>query len=365
MKRWICPSFDGLLDLAQRDGVDIRPTLLRVLTDSYIAHDRHTPEEERQYTELTLRLIDECDIATRAAIAARLASYPAAPRSIILQLARDVLAVAEPVLRHSSVLTAADREAITGCHESADESLFEDDPPPVQAAPALAPVTTGAAAAAAVRVAAPPAPAVPIPAKAADEPPPQDDAPDAVELCELFFAAGGPERRLILLNLDYAITEPAELSAPFQRADIWRFESAALRHETETVMRELQRALGVSARQARRIVEDELGEPIAVAAKAMNMPTDVLHRVLLFLNFKIGQSVDRVYQLADLYTEISVVSARRLVAIWREADPEEQKPARHRPPARHPAAESARRALIATDRVPGEPAPRRDIISMR
>ena len=93
---------------------------------------------------------------------------------------------------------------------------------------------------------------------------------EASELCELFFAAGGPERRLTLLSLDYAPIVPAEPTSALQRADIWRIESAALQHNTGVVVRELERALGVSHRQARRIVEDELGEPIVVAAKAID-----------------------------------------------------------------------------------------------
>ncbi len=105
------PGLEGLFDL-DRKGVDIRPTLLRVLTDQYLRTPVHTPEEERHYTELAMRLIDETDIATRAAVSVRLAPHACAPRSIMLQLARDVLEVAEPVLLHSPVLTPADCEAI-------------------------------------------------------------------------------------------------------------------------------------------------------------------------------------------------------------------------------------------------------------
>ena len=112
MTSWTNPTFKGLLDLAQHDGVDIRPTLLRVITDGYVQNATPAPEDERQYTELAMRLLDETDIAARAAVAARLAHHPSAPRAIIQRLARDVLEVAEPVLRHSSCLTPADCEGI-------------------------------------------------------------------------------------------------------------------------------------------------------------------------------------------------------------------------------------------------------------
>ena len=62
------PGFDGLMTLSRREGVDIRPTLLRVLTDLYVQARAHSDEEARQFVELTSRLIDEVDDTTRAAI---------------------------------------------------------------------------------------------------------------------------------------------------------------------------------------------------------------------------------------------------------------------------------------------------------
>ena len=73
------PGFDGLMTLSRREGVDIRPTLLRVLTDLYVQASVHSDDEERQFVELTSRLIDQVDDATRAAVLARLAITPATP----------------------------------------------------------------------------------------------------------------------------------------------------------------------------------------------------------------------------------------------------------------------------------------------
>ena len=58
------PGFDGLMTLSRREGIDIRPTLLRVLTDLYVQADRHSSDEARQFVELTSRLIDEVDMPT-------------------------------------------------------------------------------------------------------------------------------------------------------------------------------------------------------------------------------------------------------------------------------------------------------------
>src|SRR4030081_3803090 len=80
------PGFDGLMTLSRREGVDIRPTLLRVLTDLYVQTSAHSADEERQFVELTSRLIDQVDDATRAAVRARLAIYPGTPAEVSKRL---------------------------------------------------------------------------------------------------------------------------------------------------------------------------------------------------------------------------------------------------------------------------------------
>jgi hypothetical protein len=305
-------AFAGLEDLlgpAQGHGIDMRPTLLRVLTDLYLQRATHTAEDERYFTELALRLIDATNVEARAALATRLASYASPPRAVIERLARDVVEVAAPILKHPTCLTAADRAAIAQSCGGAHAEMIAALPP-----------------------AAPPAHA-------------SDAAAEAGDLAELFYAAGSPERRLILINLDYSALPSTPPPAGMQRSDVWRLESFVLQHNTEAVVRELERALGVSRVQARRIVDDELGEPVVVAAKAMNMPSDVLQRLLLFMNPRVGQSVDRVYQLAELFGEITVDAARRLVAIWRTAERGHSSPDRYETVPWRAAAENARRAL--------------------
>lgn len=347
------PGLEGLFDL-DRKGVDIRPTLLRVLTDQYLRSPVHSPEEVRTYTELAMRLIDETDIATRAAVSVRLAPHACAPRSIMLQLARDVLEVAEPVLLHSPVLTPADCQAIVAergvCYAEILTRRGKGAPAATpEPAPAASIVPAPAAPVAPiVPTAPPPAPIAAVEHSAHKETVAESDAEtadatNARELCELFFAAGSAERRLILINLDYAGWPAGAPPASLQRDDVWRLETAALRHNTATLMRELERALGITYQQSRRIVEDELGEPIVVAAKAMTLPADVLQRIVLFMNPRVGQSIDRVYELSSLYSEISVEAARRLVAILRAAEPAAPKTRDTR--AIFEAAETGRRAL--------------------
>jgi hypothetical protein len=317
------PAFAGLedlVDLGHGDGIDMRPTLLRVLTDLYLQRPAHTLEDERYYTELALRLIEAVDAPQRQALAARLASYPSAPRPVLLRLAQDEIDVAAPILEHSPCLTADDLRTIAAERGGAHAEIIAARPTP--------------------------------PAMEAASPARTPDNAEVIELSELFYAAGAPERRLILINLDYAMVAPADPASVIQRTDIWRLESAALQHNSEAVVREFERMLGLSRAQARRIVNDELGEPIAVAAKALNLPSDVLQRMLLFMNPHVGQSVDRVYQLAELYGEISVDAARRLIAIWRDADRSETVKVQYESVAWRTAADNARRALSEVSRRP-------------
>lgn len=84
--------------LRRREGVDVRPTLVRVLTDLFIQKAHHAPEEIRRYEELTLQLLDVVDADTRAVVARKLADEPRAPHTIIARLLSDEFLVSSPIL---------------------------------------------------------------------------------------------------------------------------------------------------------------------------------------------------------------------------------------------------------------------------
>lgn len=229
---------DHLARFGPRAGPNMRPTLLRVLTELYLQKPTHTADEERHYTELALRLLDAVDAGTRATIAERLARYPSPPMRVIERIAGDLPEVAAwvhaPVTRRQlpSPFSAAER-------------------------------------------AAKPNGLVPFPADIASE------------LDELFFAANADERRLILLNLDVIApfpTERVQLSPAAELGD--RLEAAVLSRNREAFAQQLAQALQISRAQARRLADDDLGEPIVTAAKAVNIGRGALYRMLLFVNMK-------------------------------------------------------------------------------
>ena len=320
-------SLEGLLEHGRRDGFDIRPTLLRVLTDLYLQKPAHPPDDERYYAELALRLIDSTDLTARVAVAERLSYYPAAPRAVILQLARDVIDVAGPILRHSPCLTLQDLDTIAAecglAHATMIATRSSIAPPPSGETA----TTIGA-----------------------------DNGPQASELAELFFTAGGAERRDILINLDYTAPAPSGTAPERSPEVVARLESAALAHNVDAFAHEVEQVFGIAGPLARRIVADELGEPVMVVAKALRAPRAVLERILLFINPRIGQSVARVYELATRYDEISTQAALRLVAIWREAHPREESPARVDAVARRPVTDTR----LAMPFRPRRPQPQRE-----
>lgn len=303
----IFPKLEGLDTLARRDGVDTRPTLLRVLTDLYVQKPVHTAEEERHYTELSLRLIDAVDVATRVTVARKLAAYQGAPLAVVRRLARDVIEVAEPILSQSRALSDIELAGIIkdfGLSHAAAiarrhaQALPEPEAPLPERLPAI--------------MATPAAP---------------DTAPD-LELAELFFSADSAERRVLLMNLADGTDEPRR-SSPSDA--VHRLEVAALARDANAFTIALEQSLDVTREQARRIVADTSGEPLLVAAKALAMPPVVLQRVLLFLNPAIGESVQRVFDLAALYERLSTQSAAKIVASLRGVEPARPRRGVHQP----------------------------------
>lgn len=97
-----------LIALAGEESSDKRRLLLRELTNHFFGAPEHSPSETALYGAVLAKLSDEMEEAVRAELAARFATAPNAPHSLIRRLAGDALEVAEPVLRGSTVLTDDD-----------------------------------------------------------------------------------------------------------------------------------------------------------------------------------------------------------------------------------------------------------------
>jgi hypothetical protein len=133
-------SLEGLTDLGRSSGIDMRPTLLRVLTDLYVHRLSHTAEEERHYTELALRMLEAVDVPTRVAVAKRFSRYLSPPLRILQWLARDLPVVAAELRAHpllqppaappSRSAVALDAEADNACYSHLPHLAPSMRPPP-------------------------------------------------------------------------------------------------------------------------------------------------------------------------------------------------------------------------------------------
>jgi len=267
------PGFDGLMTLSRREGVDIRPTLLRVLTDLYVQTAAHSFDEQRQFVELTSRLIDEVDNATRAAVRARLAIYPGTPAEVLSKLG----------LRPAQ----ADKPAPLAVETPSALPVAEPAKSPSEAERWLA-------------------------SNLSLQP------KDAAEIYDMFFRAGPSERVAILHSLAQTPLKPSP-RIPEARASraIEILEMAAFNGDVENFTLEVGESLILPSRVAAQIVEDAGGEPLACAAKALTMPSPVFQRVLLFLKPDIGTSVHTVYRLSRLFDRLSERAALVMLAAWR------------------------------------------------
>lgn len=350
MKFSVAPHLDGLAALARKDGLDMRAVLVRVLTDLYIQAPAHTAEEQRHYGDLALRYIEAADVSTRSVVARKLAAYAGAPSGIVIRLARDVIDVAEPILRQSPVLSRSDLEAIAkDCgpeHASIVRERLNTARPDAPASAAQAQKESALAHG---------APKTRVSERARDSGSPRADpdqltgAPppvDAGDIGARFLSADGPTRRAMLAALQAPEIAPR---SPITKSEdsVRRMELAALRRNADEFARELQRLLAISRIAAETIARDESGEALVVALRALELPSSLVLRILLFLNPRIGDHVDRVFELTQLYQGIELTSAMRIVTSLQQHE-DAPRPVQYRPSfAPDPTPRGARELLTA------------------
>jgi Uncharacterised protein conserved in bacteria (DUF2336) len=134
----------------------------------------------------------------------------------------------------------------------------------------------------------------------------------------MFFAANAGERALILHNLNETpLKASARIPAARAKRAIETLEMAAFAEDTENFAREIGEALILPVRIATQVVNDPGGEPLACAARALDMPSAAFQRVLMFLDPEFGSSVQNVYRLSRLYDRLTERSALVMLAAWR------------------------------------------------
>jgi hypothetical protein len=303
---------DILKGLAAHPGADMTARLLLALTALYADKRDHGVEEQQHYGELALRLIDRVDATTRATVADMLRDHGQVPAEIRARLG---LPQAARVDDHGAVGEPGAQPPATTL-----DATTAVDPSPAASEPAT--------------------------------------------LGEAFFAASPAERRrlLALLPADPDADLAGMPTTPEDAQHLYAgLDAAALQGRIGEFIREFERCLAVPRTLCERIVNDGSGEPMVIAAKAAHMPVAVLQRLLLLVNPAVGHSVQRVFDLTDLYHDVDRGAAIRLLALWRaEAKP---KPARPQAPEHQPLRDHSVAGLRARFGVLGERIQRRGVSS--
>jgi hypothetical protein len=326
-------------------GADVTSRLLLALTALYVQRSNHTAEEQRQFTELALGLIDKAGPATCAAVAARLRGHPDAPDAVVGRLGVDTLEVesagAESAGAESAGAESADVESMddSGAGDGEppapqDQHALADPPHESDPVPAIADPLEPAAEPAGGEAAALQETTLESAESPLREPIPAPAAAQALltpEFGEAFFAAASAERVRMLSEISRSGAVDAA-PAPGRRFHV-RIDNAPWHGRTGAFLRDFARLLDAPESLCERILNDSAGEPMVVAARATGMPVAMLQRILLLVSPATCHSVQRVHELTELYNGLDAGTARALLAAWRsgaapagEAPPTEAAP---------------------------------------
>lgn len=306
-------------------------TLLRASTELFVQAAAHDRDEIRRYEDLAFYLVPRVSVSERAFVARRLAVRIDAPPSVIRLLARDVLEVAEPVLRGSPILGSLDLLAAIAATGPAHHRL-------IAGRPALGPDVERA-----LRLGADP------------------------DVALILDRRHGPRESLPVdpavgsRNADHQGDSKA---ADRNRLDPWTFLSFD-RKARLRVMAEIAsgghaetRAQGSVARQADRAfqsilggaqivgfarirdrqslisaiadgldlaeefvvacVDDATGELLATLLKALTLTSDQAQQVMLLAS-PVGRDPSGFFSLCDLYAGMEPTVAETLTLAWRQA----------------------------------------------
>jgi len=354
-------------DLTLARSREMRPMLARVLTDLFVqAPGRHSAAEVDRYGTLMSSLYEDLDPSTRALLATRLTGRPEAPAGLMARLAADVSEVAAGPIRSGALgeatlldlLRTGDvpkRRAVaarpdlsadivlrlcTDLDESVLAALIANEAATlgdthlrllanrVLKAPELASALLRRA---------------DVPGRAAA---PLFLHADAAGRAKILAALVAPEGRAAAA----APRSPAaELRADV--ADVLVAHAKAGRREGIAAV--LAEVMPLPRAMADRVLQDEGGEALVIALRALRLAETPTLTLLLLANPAIGCSVERVFALVKLSAELPNHAADHMTALWRggervrpSAPGEIFRPSRRVPEARPRAAASGEGASL-------------------
>jgi hypothetical protein len=344
--------------------------LLRATTELFVLDVVHDRDELNRFEELALHFLPKVTVDDRIFVAERLALAGDAPLAVVRALARDVIAVASPVLKHSSALGSVDLLAIIAATGPEHHRLIArraglgpdvkralrltgdaavltrlDAMLPTAGDPAVRAAGVSAVAAAIASPAVPAAQPRPV-RPAAPPPPPQPVLPAAAQPAYRPASPPAPaagfyysnrldpwrflslERKARLKLIADIATRPPALSHGSKAARVDRaFRSIlsaaqivgfARSGQLEPIVDAITAGLGLSRQLVHAAIADKSGELFAVMLKALRLDDSQARQVFLLAS-PLGRDVAAFFPLSDLYAGMEPEVAETLVEAWREA----------------------------------------------
>jgi uncharacterized protein (DUF2336 family) len=318
------PDLSSLAALARDGSVDIRPVLLRVRTDLFLAAPSRSRDLMESFAALATALIPSVDVDTLATIARKLAPHPETPMAIIEallscggEIAEIVLALSPHIPRYaltriadegsvSLLLALAARKGLDGLLM---EQLVERNLAMVDER--LARNTAAPLSAVALDTLLRRARADRLLASALSR---RADLTGA-DKASLFAHADQDGRCVIIQDL----SRLAELAARqrFRRqlleTDAAILVAAAGAGDRAGFITTLAVLLNTGTPQASALVNEPTGEVMALALVSVGMTRQDCERVFLTLDRRIARSVERVFALSDLMRRVKQPVATRII----------------------------------------------------
>ncbi len=317
---------------ADSKPAEMRPILLRVITDLFALHPEHHPQEIRLYEEMAQKLIDDADDAALAVVARKLARCPDAPSSLINRIrarggapAREILLSDSKVewkdLRQIALSGAYDHACAVAARGDLDRELVkilagrpEREVARALAGNRLAPLSAEERRLLAVRG--------------------REDAVLAqallqreeisLDLLPLYLFADEQQRGKLIGLLRCADLAQAGRCDAAPRLDggaCKRLEAAALRQKRSSFALTLAGIVGCDTISARKIVEDESGDALTLAFLAIGLPREICARIFLIAFPKVALSPERFEANLRLYDTLPRREAARVVSAFTGSAP--------------------------------------------
>lgn len=298
--------------LSRQEGVDARPTLVRVLTDLFVQKDHHSAADVARYEDLILPLLDVVPADARAAVARKLADDPRAPRAVIERLAADDISISAavlsrfPLLPQEALLAIAidgaageasavasrsdiDHDLVRTLAHHPDDIVLET----LAANPAakLGELTLHRLVDRASR-----SPAL---ASALLR---REDV-DAGALAPLYLQADPDRRAAIRASLDVRPGRLAASARPYRRSkalDEALVTAAAETGKGHLIAEALAEALSLKPEEAARLATEPSSEAFVLMLRAAGVESHLVARALLVAQPDVAQSVVRFFALVDI-----------------------------------------------------------------